>query len=138
MSPLTVYGRSLKLTLGPRVEAASPGASARGTRENPVRCLLMTASRRRAGALLFLSAATLATPAVAAAQQAPAVVSLEAALPATREHTPDLLPQRNDRVAAHAATRAARADFIPSASAQADLGYTASGVQRFGAEEFGE
>jgi outer membrane protein len=99
----------------------------------------MTALRRRAGALVVLCAAATAAPGLLAAQQTPATgLTLESALAATREHNPDLLAQRNDIVAAHAATRAARADFIPSASASADLGYTAPGVQRFGAQEFGE
>jgi outer membrane protein len=105
----------------------------------PRRIFTMTATRRRAGALAVLCAAAMVTPPVLAAQQTPPpALSLESALAATRERNPDLLAQRNDIVAARAATRAARADFIPSASAQADLGYTASGVQRFGAQEFGE
>ena len=95
----------------------------------------MTATRRRAGALILFGAVAL--PLRLGAQQAP-TLTLESALAAVREHNPDLLAQRNDLVAAHAATRAARADFIPSASAQADLGYTAPGVQRFGAQEFGD
>jgi outer membrane protein len=98
----------------------------------------MTAIRRRAGALAVLCAASLAAPAVLAAQQTPAAtLSLENALSATRERNPDLLAQRNDIRASRAATRAARADFLPSVSASADLGYTAPGVARFGAEEFG-
>jgi outer membrane protein len=98
----------------------------------------MTATRRRAGALLVICAA-MAAPTVLAAQQATAgTLSLESALAATRERNPDLLAQRNDIVAARAATRAARADFIPSASVSADLGYTAPGVARFGSEDFGE
>jgi len=106
--------------------------------QNPVRSFPMTATRRRAGALLVICAAS-AAPAVLVAQQTPAgTLSLESALAATREHNPDLLAQRNDIVASRAATRAARADFLPSANVSADLGYTAPGVARFGAEEFGE
>jgi outer membrane protein len=97
----------------------------------------MTALRRRAGALAVFCAA--AAPGALAAQQAPAAgLSLESALAATREHNPDLLAQRNDIVSAHAATRAARADFLPSASVSGDLGYSAPGVQRFGSEAFGD
>lgn len=96
----------------------------------------MTANRRRAGALFILCAASLAAPTVLVGQQSPQL-SLESALAATRERNPDLLAQRNDMAASRAATRAARADFLPSVNASADLGYSAPGVQRFGAEEFG-
>ncbi|HEX2079615.1 MAG TPA: TolC family protein [Longimicrobium sp.] len=65
-------------------------------------------------------------------------LTLEQAVATARENNPDMLAQRNDVVASRAAVRAARADFIPSASASAGFGYVAPGVQRFGSEVFGE
>lgn len=88
---------------------------------------------------MALSLAALAAPA-AAQQPAPAGpgLTMEQAVAAARENNPDMQAQRNDAVVSRAAVRAARADFLPSANASAGFGYTASGVQRFGAEVFGE
>ncbi|HEX2187740.1 MAG TPA: TolC family protein, partial [Longimicrobiaceae bacterium] len=47
-------------------------------------------------------------------------------------NNPDLLAQQNDRRTARAASRAARADFLPSASISNSFGYTAAGERRFG------
>jgi outer membrane protein len=96
----------------------------------------MRTPRRSSGALVL--AALLAAPAVAAAQQ-PASLTLEEAVSTARQVNPDLLMQRNDQRATRAALRSARADLmLPSADAQANLGYTGSGQQRFGAVGFGE
>lgn len=86
-------------------------------------------------AAFAIAAAALAQS--AAAQTADGVLTLEAAVAAARERNPDMQAQRNEARSAQAATRAARADFFPSAHAQAGFGYTASGVQRFGSEVFG-
>ncbi|HEX6036734.1 TolC family protein [Longimicrobium sp.] len=93
---------------------------------------------RRAG-LMALSLAAITAPA-AAQQPAPAGpgLTMEQAVAAARENNPDMQATRNDAVASRAAVRAARADFLPSANASAGFGYTASGVQRFGSEVFGE
>jgi outer membrane protein len=88
----------------------------------------------RLAAALALALA-LAQP--AAPQPAPGL-TLEEALQAARENNPDMLQQRNDAVVARAAVRHARSDFLPSANASTSIGYTAPGVQRFGAEVFGE
>jgi outer membrane protein len=66
------------------------------------------------------------------------VLTLQQAVARARESNPDMQAQRNDTRATRAAMRNARADFLPSASASAGFGYTASGVQRFGSEVFGE
>jgi outer membrane protein len=66
------------------------------------------------------------------------VLTLQQAVAAARENNPDMQAQRNDVVASRAAVRNARADFFPSANASAGFGYTASGVQRFGSEVFGQ
>lgn len=83
-------------------------------------------------------AAALAAPAALAAQQtgpppaAPAELTLEAAAAIARRNNPELLAQQNDRRTARAATRAARADFLPSAGVSNTFGYTAEGERRFG------
>jgi outer membrane protein len=89
--------------------------------------------RRIAGAVLLIALAA----APLAAQEAPAL-SLEEALAAARARNPEMLIQRNDAVTARGAVRQARADFIPSAQVSTGIGYTGSGVQRFGSEVFGE
>lgn len=89
--------------------------------------------RTLAGALAL--AAALATPGAALAQQtgpAPATLTLEEAVALARRNNPDLLATQNDRRTARAASRAARADFIPSARVSNTFGYTAEGVRRFG------
>lgn len=68
----------------------------------------------------------------------PATLSLEEAVALARTHNPEYLAQENDRRAARAAVRAARADFLPSASASSSFGYTARGERRFGSVAFGE
>src|SRR5687768_4122116 len=65
-------------------------------------------------------------------------LTLEQAVASARENNPDMQAQRNDTRSTQAAMRNARADFLPSASISAGFGYTAPGVQRFGAEVFGE
>jgi outer membrane protein len=91
---------------------------------------------RRAGLAAF---AVLAVPAAAQQQPAPGPgLTMEQAVAAARENNPDMQAQRNDVVSTRAGMRAARADFIPSASASAGFGYTAPGVTRFGSEVFGE
>ena len=96
----------------------------------------MTILGRRGGLLLLASLA--AAPALAQQQPAGPTLTLEQAVAAARENNPDLQATRNDITPARAAVRAARADFLPSASASTSLGYTAGGVQRFGSVEFGE
>lgn len=93
----------------------------------------------RTAGLSALAALALAAPLTA--QQTPPpgpIVTLQQAVASAREHNPDLQATRNDVVASRAAVRNARADFLPSANASAGFGYTASGVQRFGSEVFGE
>lgn len=92
----------------------------------------------RAAGLALLSALA-ALP--ASAQQAPTPgpsLTLGEAVAVARENNPDMLARRNDTVAARAAVRQARAEFLPAASASTGVGYTAPGVQRFGSEVFGE
>jgi outer membrane protein len=90
---------------------------------------------------LFLLAAVAAAP-LHAQQPTPAPagpgLTLEQAVATARENNPDMQAQRNDVVAARAGVRAARGDFLPSASASAGFGYVAPGVQRFGSEVFGQ
>lgn len=80
--------------------------------------------------------AALAAPATLRAQEvqpqpaAPAL-TLEEAVAQARRSNPDFLAQQNDRGTARAAVRAARADFLPSASIANSFGYTAPGERRF-------
>jgi outer membrane protein TolC len=94
--------------------------------------------RPRTGVLALASLALLAAPSAAQQTTPPAELTLQQAVAATRERNPDLLTQRNDQRSARAASRSARADLLPSALAQADLGYTGAGVQRLGPQTFGE
>ncbi len=87
--------------------------------------------RRRAFAAVLAIVALF--PAAAAAQG----LTLADAVRAAREQNPDMQAQRNDIHASRAAVRSARLDFLPSASVNGNLGYTAAGVQRFGSEVFG-
>ncbi|MBW3572564.1 MAG: TolC family protein [Gemmatimonadetes bacterium] len=99
----------------------------------------MSTQRLARAAGLSLFAALAAAP--LAGQQAPPpgpTLTLREAVATARENNPDMQAQRNDVVVSRAAVRSARADFLPSASAGAGFGYTASGVQRFGSEVFGE
>ena len=99
----------------------------------------MSTQRLARAAGLSLLAALASAP--LNAQQTPPPgpeLTLEQAVAAARENNPDMQAQRNDAVASRAAVRNARADFLPSANASAGFGYTASGVQRFGSEVFGE
>lgn len=100
----------------------------------------MSTQRLARAAGLSLLAALASAPLCAQQTPPPAgpVLTLEQAVAAARDNNPNLQAQRNDVVASRAAVRNARADFLPSASASAGFGYTASGVQRFGAEVFGE
>ena len=87
----------------------------------------------------MLLAGALAAP--AAAQRPDTTgpgLTLQAAVASAREQNPDMQAQRNDVRTTRAGMRAARADFLPSANAGASVGYTASGVQRYGAQSFGE
>jgi outer membrane protein len=96
--------------------------------------------RRNTGVLALAALATLGAPLAAFAQQQPpaAGLTLEQAVSTARQANPDMLAQRNDQRETRAALRSARADlYLPSASAQAEFGYTGSGVQRFGSEVFG-
>jgi outer membrane protein len=99
----------------------------------------MHSHRRHTGALVLAALAALGSP-LAAQQPAPQQggLTLEEAVTTARTGNPDLLAQRNDQRSTRAALRSARADlYLPSANAQADFGYTGSGVQRFGSEVFG-
>ncbi len=96
----------------------------------------MISSTWRTGAALL--AAVLAPVALAAQTTVPPVLNLGDAVAIARENNPDLLSQQNDRRVARGATRQARADFIPSAAATTQFGYTAAGEQRYGAQVFGE
>jgi outer membrane protein len=89
---------------------------------------------RLAGALIL--AAALGAPAALAAQEpapaaAPAALTLDEAVALAQRNNPDLLAQQNDRRVARATTRAARFDFLPSASIGTSFGYTAPGQRRF-------
>lgn len=95
----------------------------------------ISCTARTAGLLAF--AAALAAPAAAQQPAAPGL-SIDQAVAVARANNPDMQATRNDAVTARAAVRSARADFLPSADASAGFGYTAPGVQRFGAEVFGE
>ncbi|MEW5928326.1 MAG: TolC family protein [Gemmatimonadota bacterium] len=92
--------------------------------------------RRAAGALAL--AAVLAAPAALRAQQTgpapavPATLTIEEAIAIARRNNPDLLASQNDRRVARAASRAARADFIPSAQISNVFGYTGEGERRVG------
>jgi outer membrane protein TolC len=103
----------------------------------------MHSHRRHTGALVFAALAVLASPLAAqqpTGQPAPQQggLTIEEAITTARADNPDLLAQRNDRRGTRAAVRTARADlYLPSVNAQADFGYTGSGVQRFGSEVFG-
>ncbi|HLM67536.1 MAG TPA: TolC family protein [Longimicrobium sp.] len=103
----------------------------------------MHSHRRHTGALVFAALAVLASPLAAqqpTGQPAPQQdgLTIEEAINTARTGNPDMLAQRNDQRSTRAAVRAARADlYLPSANAQADFGYTGSGVQRFGSEVFG-
>jgi outer membrane protein len=99
----------------------------------------MSTQRLARAAGLSLLAALAAAP-LAAQQPAPAGpgLTLEQAVSAARQNNPEMQAQRNDTRSTQAAMRNARADFLPSANASAGFGYTASGVQRFGSEVFGE
>lgn len=97
---------------------------------------------RRAAGVLAL-AAVLAAPAALRAQQtgpapaAPAALTLEEAVALARRNNPDLLATQNDRRVARAASRAARADFIPSAQISNSYGYTAEGERLYGSVALG-
>lgn len=89
--------------------------------------------------LLVLVALAAALPDAARAQEAPPrALSLEEAVALARESNPDFLAQANDRRAARAAVRAARADFLPSAGVSNTFGYTAEGERRYGSVGFGK
>lgn len=92
----------------------------------------------RTAGLALLAAVALAPAAAAQQPGAAPSLTLEQAVSSARANNPDLQAQQNDVGATRAALRAARADFLPSASVSAGFGYTASGVQRFGSEVFGE
>lgn len=62
----------------------------------------------------------------------PASLTLEEAVSLARSNNPDFLAQQNDRRTARAASRAARADFLPSARVSNTFGYTAEGERRYG------
>ena len=98
----------------------------------------MLSTRRHTGVLALAVLATLGAARSGAAQQQPGGLTLDQAVATAREGNPDLLAQRNDQRSSRAASRAARADLLlPSASVDANFGYTGSGVQRFGSEVFG-
>jgi outer membrane protein len=73
-----------------------------------------------------------------AAQDVPAVLTLEEAVELARHHNPDYLSQENDLTTAQWAVRSAYGDLLPSANASMGLGYTASGERRFGTVGLGE
>jgi outer membrane protein len=100
-------------------------------------------STQRPARAAGLSLLALLAAAPLSAQQTPPpppgpTLTMQQAVASARENNPDMQAQRNDTRATQAAIRNARADFLPSASASAGFGYTASGVQRFGSEVFGE
>jgi outer membrane protein len=99
---------------------------------------MSTQSLARAAGLSLLAVLAAAPLAAQRPDSAGPVLTLQQAVASARQHNPDMQAQRNDTRATHAAVRNARADFLPSASASAGFGYTAPGVQRFGAEVFGE
>jgi outer membrane protein len=104
----------------------------------PVTGLLYSTPTRPARRALFLLA--LAVFPAAGLAQAPTTrtLSLEEAVARARTHNPDYLAQENDRRGTRAAVRAARADFLPSASASSSFGYIARGERRFGSVAFAE
>ena len=88
-----------------------------------------------------LAAALLCSAMSLAAQETPALpgdsLSLADALGIARENNPLFLSQRNDVGVAEWRSRAAIADFLPSASLSNSYGYQASGERRFGSVGFG-
>jgi outer membrane protein len=93
---------------------------------------------RRTSGLLLLACAVAAPAAAQRPDSAGPGLTLQQAVSSAREQNPDMLAQRNDLRGTRAGMRAARADFLPSANAGASVGYTASGVQRYGAQSFGQ
>lgn len=74
----------------------------------------------------------LAVPTTAAAQQAPATLSLEEAIALASRNNPEFLIQQNDEIEADWAVREAYGALLPSASIGGSLGYDAAGEQRLG------
>ncbi|HET7274614.1 MAG TPA: TolC family protein [Longimicrobiaceae bacterium] len=77
-----------------------------------------------------------AMPALAQDTTSTATLSLEEALQLARDNNPAYLQQRNDLGVAKWSVRSAYGALLPSASAGAGFGYTASGAPRFGSVEF--
>jgi outer membrane protein len=91
----------------------------------------------KAALSMTVALAAIVAPAAAAQDAGGPTLTVEAAVASAREHNPEMQATRNDAITARATERAARADFLPSAQVQAGMGYTAPGVQRVGAVEFG-
>ncbi|HEX7117332.1 MAG TPA: TolC family protein [Longimicrobiales bacterium] len=91
----------------------------------PLRC----SGSFRSLAILVLG---LAAPGAAAAQQAPATLTLEEAIALARRNNPEFLIQQNDEAEADWAVREAYGALLPSASIGGSLSYDAAGEQRLG------
>jgi outer membrane protein len=91
-------------------------------------------------AILGVLAAAVAVwlPSLAAAQETPTALTLEAAVELARQHNPEFLSQENDLTSAQWSVRSAYGDLLPTASASMGMGYTASGERRFGTVGLGE
>jgi outer membrane protein len=87
----------------------------------------MNAFTWRAGAVALALASASAAP----AQQGP-TLTLDQAVAQARANNPEFLQTANDIRTARAATRQARLDLFPTASASSSFGYTASGESRYG------
>lgn len=90
----------------------------------------------RAGRLLLTLAVTL--PAMAAAQAAPAQLSLAEALRLARANSPAYRQALNDADPANLALREARAGLLPTFGVSGGLGYTGAGRSTFGGSFFNQ
>lgn len=79
--------------------------------------------------LIALAAAALMTQS-AAAQQAPATLTLEDAIRLARQYSPTYRQQANDEAVADWDVRAAYGELLPGASASAGMGWLAGGTRR--------
>lgn len=108
------------------------GPSPRSSVRRPVgRAALMLALAVSPAAALAQGTPSQGTPAQTPAQTPAAPgLSLDEAVVQAHRNNPDFLAQANDVRTARAASRAARAEFLPSASAASSFGYTAKGQRR--------
>jgi outer membrane protein len=89
-------------------------------------------SLARGAFVLVLAALGATEPRDAAAQQAPAAMSLEEAVQLARRYNPAFQRQRNDEAVADWNVRAAYGAILPSLTLSSSLDWQGEGVQRFG------